>query len=452
MISLSNIKRVYLIGIGGIGMSALARYFKEKGAVVSGYDRTSSSLTKQLGDEGMKIHYEDDVRLADTQADLVIYTPAVPQDHAELSYYKTHHFPVFKRSEVLGAITQNMFSIAVAGTHGKTTTSTMIAHILREGNLGCNAFLGGISINYQTNYWSNKNPVAVVEADEYDRSFLQLNPDIAVLTAMDADHLDIYGTKEAMINAYILFTKQIKSNGILFHQYNLPHHDDFGGHRKISYSLKNDQSENYAANIHEFNGGYVFDIHLSSKRLDQVSLTISGLHNVENAVAAACVADQLGIDLIQIKKGIASFKGVKRRFEYIIKEGKHIYIDDYAHHPAELKTLIKSAQSLFSGKKCTLIFQPHLYSRTRDLAAEFAASLDYADEVFLLPIYPAREEPIPGVSSQLIIEKMQNKNVTFLNKEELLQRIKISRPALLITAGAGDIDRLVEPIKNILLK
>ncbi|MGH2642619.1 MAG: UDP-N-acetylmuramate--L-alanine ligase [Chitinophagaceae bacterium] len=451
MINLQNIRSVYLIGIGGIGMSALARYFKEKGAVVSGYDKTVSSLTQQLSLEGISIHYVEDLQQTDLNPDLVIYTPAIPEDHKELVYYLEKQIPVYKRSEVLGAIVKNMFCIAVAGTHGKTTTSTLIAHILRESGYGCNTFLGGISVNYYTNYWSSNNNVGVIEADEYDRSFLQLEPDIAILTAMDPDHLDIYGTEEAMREAYILFTKQIKVTGKLIYKYGLKRYEEMGGEDHLAYSLENRKADSYAQNIYEYEGGYQFDIVNKENTIANVQLNIGGRHNIENAVAATAVAGMLGIPVVNIKQGISSFKGVKRRFEYIIKNELNVYIDDYAHHPEELKALIHSAMSLFKERKCTIIFQPHLFSRTKDLADQFAQALDLANEIILLPVYPAREKPIPGVSSRLIADKMKNSRVSILSREETLTQIKEHKPGLLLTAGAGDIDKLVDPIKNILI-
>jgi UDP-N-acetylmuramate--alanine ligase len=450
MIRLQDIRSVYFIGIGGIGMSALARYFHERGVLVSGYDRTPSPLTRLLESEGMSVHYEEEIRQANQHPDLVIYTPAIPSDHKELVFYKDHHFPVIKRSDALSLIVKDMFCITVGGTHGKTTTSSLIAHILRQSGYGCNAFLGGISANYNTNFWSNERQVAVVEADEYDRSFLKLEPDIAVLTAMDPDHLDIYGTEQAMQDAYILYTQQIKAKGLLVYKSGLPRSNEMGGYQKITYSLQDKTADSYAQNIIHREGGYTFDIRVSDKILENAELDTGGLHNVENAVAAVTVSTYLNIDASKIKAALASFKGVRRRFEYIIKSDRHIYIDDYAHHPEELKTLIKSSKTLFPDKKCTIIFQPHLYSRTRDLATSFAQVLDMADQAILLPIYPAREKPIPGVDSGLLAGKMKNKNVKTISKEEALTWLKAHKPQLLITAGAGDIDRMVPEIKGLL--
>jgi len=445
-----NFKRVYFIGVGGIGMSAIARYFNELGVAVHGYDRTVTELTKKLESEGIVIHYTDDPALADKQAELVVYTPAIPADHKELNWYRENGYTICKRSDVLQWITQSLFAITVAGTHGKTTISSMIAYILRETGFGCNAFLGGVAANYDSNYWSSDNQVAVIEADEYDRSFLKLFPDIAVLTAMDADHLDIYGTLEDMEEAFISYTRNIKHNGTLLVKHGLKRASDIKAPHSISYSLQNDAADAYAANITQKQGGYVFDVVNKYGLVQDVRLNVGGMHNVENAVAAITVAQMLEVDRLQIKEAMANFKGVKRRFEYILKSDKIVFIDDYAHHPEELDSLIKSAKGLFPNRRCVAVFQPHLFSRTKDFAEGFAHSLDRADEVILLDIYPAREVPVAGVTSQLIAEKMGNPVHTILSKEALLEYVAAAPLDLLITAGAGDIDKLVEPIKKIL--
>lgn len=447
---LNQIKRVYFIGIGGIGMSAIARYFNEKKIAVSGYDKTETPLTRQLATEGISIHYEENLSLIDKQADLVVYTPAVPATHSELMYYRQQGFEVVKRSDVLQAITQNLLTITVAGTHGKTTISSLIAHILRHCGYGCNAFLGGITVNYGVNFWSSDQRVAVVEADEYDRSFLKLNPAIAVLTAMDPDHLDIYGTEAEMQKAFIQYTKNIKPTGTLIVKFGLPRDEELQATQKIRYSLQNNVADFFAQNIRLYRGGYIFDVLQKDWKLQDIHLPIGGMHNVENTVAAIAVAYQLGISNEQIKAAIKDFQGIKRRFEYIVKNERVVYIDDYAHHPEELKALILGAKSLFPDKQCTVIFQPHLYSRTRDLADGFAKSLELADEVLLLPIYPARELPIEGVSSELIRQKMKQTPVQITDKMAVLEWVKHHPTGLLITAGAGDIDQLAEPIKNIL--
>ncbi|MGB8194200.1 MAG: UDP-N-acetylmuramate--L-alanine ligase [Chitinophagaceae bacterium] len=450
MIDLNNIQKIYFIGIGGIGMSALARYFKAQGKSVSGYDRTETPLTKQLTDEGIPVHYEEDLSKAPKDAGLVVYTPAIPAEHAELVYYRDNNYPLLKRSEVLGAITNSSFNICVAGTHGKTTVSTMIAHILRHSGYGCNAFLGGISVNYDTNFWSDPRNVCVVEADEYDRSFLKLSPDIAIITAMDADHLDIYGTEKAMEDAFIEFSGKVKEEGLLLSKFGLKRGSELKADVHKTYSVQNDSADIHGSNIKLQQGSYGYDVMMEDFMLDDVKLNMGGMHNVENSIAAIAVARQLNIEPAKIKAAVADFKGVKRRFEYVIKTKDLVFVDDYAHHPEELKALITGAKALFSGMRCTVVFQPHLYTRTKDFAQEFAKVLDLADEVILLPIYPARELPIEGVSSNMILDRMYSDNKHLMNKDELLSWMKTHELELFITAGAGDIDTLVQPLKKIL--
>lgn len=445
----TQLKRIYFIGIGGIGMSALARYFNERGATVSGYDRTESELTKKLVAEGIAVHYTDDVNLIDKEAELVVYTPAIPKEQTELNWYRDNGYQVYKRSDVLQWISEHLFAITVAGTHGKTTISTMTAYLLRETRYGCNAFLGGISVNYESNYWSSDRNVAVIEADEYDRSFLKLFPDVAVLTAIDPDHLDIYGTAAAMEEAFIQYTRNIKAGGTLILKHGLHREADLKTKNTITYSLQNDAADVHATNIVTNNGGYTFDIVAKDWTIEGLQLHIGGMHNIENAVAAIAVTQQLQIKPELVKQALAAFKGVKRRFEYIVKNDRVVYIDDYAHHPEELAALIKSAKNLFRGLRCVIAFQPHLFTRTRDLADGFAHSLDMADEAILLDIYPARELPIPGITAQMIADRMTNK-ATVLTKEGLLEYVKQAPLDLFITAGAGDIDQLINPIKEIL--
>jgi UDP-N-acetylmuramate--alanine ligase len=456
---MDGIKRIYFLGIGGIGMSALARYFNSKAVFVSGYDRTETALTKQLTKEGIMVHYEDDIELIDKDANLVVYTPAIPKEHKELNYLLQHNYKVVKRSDVLGMITNNAFNICVAGTHGKTTTSTMLAHILRHSGYGCNAFLGGIAANYNSNFWAHEKNLCVVEADEYDRSFLKLSPDVAIITAMDPDHLDIYGTEKNVEQAFIDFSARVKEGGLLLNKFGLKRADELKGSRHISYHLDSEKADVYAVSIQTSQGSYRFGIKAKTWQLNDVVLNMGGMHNIENMVAAITVAHHLEIDGEKIKAAVSSFKGVKRRFEYIIKNEKQVFIDDYAHHPDELKALLTGAKKMFEGMKCTVVFQPHLFSRTKDFADGFAESLDLADEVVLLPIYPARELPVEGVSSEMILGKMKNKNSRVLTKQDLLTCVenwkgsasgKDSVGTLLITAGAGDIDTLVEPIKKIL--
>ena len=455
MINLKDIRHIYFIGIGGIGMSALARYFHSLGIKVSGYDKTPSPLTLELEAAGMDIHYTDDLASAPRDADAVVFTPAIPAGHAELNFYRENGYPVMKRSDVLQIISEHAFNICVAGTHGKTTISTMIAHILRDTGYGCNAFLGGISSNYHTNFWSHERNLCVIEADEYDRSFLKLSPDIAIISAMDPDHLDIYGTASEMEDAYIKFVQKIRVGGLLISREGLKREDEFVADQHDKYSITPGYATVYTRNLRIEQGSYSFDVQWRTKELNSIQLNVGGIHNVENMVAAIAVAMHLGIECDLIRKAVASYRGVKRRFEFIVKSEEQVYVDDYAHHPEELRSLIKSVKMMYPDKQCIVIFQPHLFSRTKDLANEFAEVLDLADEVLLLPIYPARELPVPGVTSQLISELMENRKVALLEKDEVMEWVKseagkMRGEKVLVTAGAGDIDRLVEPIKKIL--
>jgi UDP-N-acetylmuramate--alanine ligase len=457
-LSLDSIREVYFIGIGGIGMSAVARYFHARGVAVSGYDRTSTVLTQALEAEGIPVHYTEEVTSVPASPDLVVYTPAIPAGNKELAYCREQGMMVVKRSDVLQIISAGSFNICIAGTHGKTTITTMVAHLLRDTGYGCNAFLGGIAANYGTNFWSDPRNVCVIEADEYDRSFLKLSPDIAVITAMDADHLDIYGSGDAVEQAFIDFAGCIKPGGLLVKQHGLHRGRELKADRLLAYSLQNDQADAYAANIRMDEGSYDFDVVLTDKRIENVRLNMGGMHNVENMVAAIAVADSLGIDAELIRKAVASFKGVRRRFEYQVKNDKLVYIDDYAHHPEELRPLIKGARALFPGRRCTVIFQPHLFTRTRDFVEGFAEVLDMADQVILLPIYPARELPLEGVTSEIIAEKMQHAKVSIIEKDKIMSWLQDTyKPSmngefgeLLITAGAGDIDTLVKPLREAL--
>ena len=397
----------------------------------------------------MDIHYEENVDIIPKEVTMVVYTPAVPVNHKELVFYKDNGYKVVKRSDVLQMITESSFNICVGGTHGKTTVSTMIAHLLRDSGYGCNAFLGGISANYNTNFWSSDRNVCVVEADEYDRSFLKLVPDVAVITSMDPDHLDIYGTPEEVENAFIQFTQKLKPGGTLISKYGLKRSSELKAEKQFTYSFDEVAADVYAANIRTHNGSYSFDVIAKQWVLNDVVLHMGGLHNIENMVAAITVAKHLSIEDEKIKRAVENFKGVRRRFEYRLKNEQHVLIDDYAHHPEELKPLIKGVRSLFD-QRLVIVFQPHLFSRTNDLANEFAEALDLADEVILLPIYPAREVPVEGVTSELVFNKMALANKQILSKEELKSWVKINKPALLIMAGAGDIDALVEPVKAIL--
>jgi UDP-N-acetylmuramate--alanine ligase len=464
MIQLSDIKKVYFIGIGGIGMSAIARFFNEKGVKVSGYDKTVTPLTTQLETEGIDIRYKEDVEAIPQDVQLVVYTPAIPKEHKEYQYYLQNGYSVVKRSDVLQIITQSSLNICVAGTHGKTTISTITGHLLRHTGYGCNAFLGGIAVNYNRNFWSSNNNVCVVEADEYDRSFHKLSPDIAVITSMDADHLDIYGTAATMEEAFIEFTRKIKPGGWLISKHELKRAKDLVATHHISYHLNNEEADVVAKNLKVENGSYLFDVVMRNWLLKDVHLKIGGLHNVENALAAIAIAHILGIDDNKIRNAVADFKGVKRRFEYVIPPGETnvVFVDDYAHHPEELRALISGVRSLFAKEKLVLVFQPHLFSRTRDLTDGFAEVLDMADEVILLPIYPARELSIEGVTSELILNKMKLKNKQVMSKGELKDYVKLNRNKTIpfdeslgivfVTAGAGDIDAMLDELKELIIK
>ena len=445
--SLHQIKAIYFIGIGGIGMSALARYFNHLGVQVSGYDKTETTLTKKLRSEGISIHFDDDVSLAPKEVDFIVYTPAIPKNHTELNYYINNNYTVLKRSDMLQWVTENSFNICVAGTHGKTTTSTMIGHLLRDADYGCNAFLGGISANYNTNFWSSKENNVVVEADEYDRSFLKLSPNIAVITSVDPDHLDIYGTAENVENAFVEFSTKIKAEGCLIVKHGLKCSHKFNVKDTCTYSISDESADIHIKNLKVINGEYFFDVINTFWKLEDVKLCMGGLHNIENALAAIGVAKYLKIDDDKIKKALANFKGVKRRFEKILSANP-ILIDDYAHHPEELRALIEGVKSIYPHLPITLIFQPHLYSRTKDLVTDFAKSLSAADETILLPIYPARELPIEGVSSKMIFDEMTN-NKILLEKHELINYLKTKNTPLIVMAGAGDIDVLVDEVKTI---
>ncbi|TAH00215.1 MAG: UDP-N-acetylmuramate--L-alanine ligase [Sphingobacteriales bacterium] len=453
MMNLADIKHINFIGIGGIGMSALARYFHSLGIQVSGYDKTPSALTKELEAEGMTVHYEDDWSKAPKDVQAVVFTPAIPATHSELSWYKENGYPVLKRSDVLQIISEHAFNICVAGTHGKTTISTMTAHILRDTGYGCNAFLGGIASNYDTNFWSHSRNCCVIEADEYDRSFLKLSPDVAVISAMDPDHLDIYGTAEEMEEAYIQFVGKIRSGGVLISKKGLKRENNLIANNPITgltYHREDASADVYAKNLRIEKGAYVYDLVYRGMELKELVLNVGGLHNVENSVAAMAVALWLQINPEKIRKAVASFRGVKRRFEYIVKDEEVVMIDDYAHHPEELRWLIMSVKDLYPDRECVVVFQPHLFTRTRDLADGFAEVLDLADEVMLLPIYPARELPLEGVSSEMIRERMKKAKVSVLDKEGVVSRVKGLgfRDKVLVTAGAGDIDRMLVKLKD----
>lgn len=449
---LTNIKSIYFIGIGGIGMSALARYFNTQGVKVSGYDKTPTPLTDDLVKEGIQIHFEDDLSQIDKEATVIVYTPAIPADHKELNFYRDNGYNVVKRSDVLQWVTENAFTIGIAGTHGKTTTTSMTAHILRHTEYGCNAFLGGIASNYGTNFWSHEKNVVVVEADEYDRSFLKLAPNVAVVTAVDPDHLDIYGTAEEVLKAFGQYTDKIKPNGILIQKYGTVFPVNSHNKEVFTYAYNEPKASFHTSNLKVVDGSYHFDIVHPKGIVKEVVLNMGGLHNVENATAAIAIALQLGIEEEKIKAAVASFQGVKRRFEFKIKTANKVLIDDYAHHPEELNALISGVRSLYPNEKMVLVFQPHLYSRTQDQAAGFIDVLSKADEVILLPIYPARELPIPGVSSDILLDKMTVAKKTVMSKEQLFDWAATTNDKLIVMAGAGDIDACITKVKEIFSK
>ena len=449
---LTNIKRIYFIGIGGIGMSALARYFNTQGVAVAGYDKTPTGLTADLEKEGVAIHFEDDIHKIDKEATVIVYTPAIPVEHTELNYYRDNGYLVVKRSDVLNWITENAFTIAIAGTHGKTTTTSMTAHILRHSGFGCNAFLGGIASNYNTNFWSHEKNVVVVEADEYDRSFLKLAPNIAVVTAVDPDHLDIYGTAEEVLKAFGQFTDKIKVGGTLIQKMGTEFSVDNSNKNVFSYGYNKDEASYHTQNLIVVDGSYQFDITHPGGIMKDVVLNMGGLHNVENATAAIAIGITLGIEEQKIKDAVASFNGVKRRFEYKVKTENKVLIDDYAHHPEELNALISGVRSLYPNEKMVLIFQPHLYSRTQDQAAGFMEVLDKADEVILLPIYPARELPIEGVTSDMLLNGMKLAHKKVMSKEALLEWAKTTSNKLIVMAGAGDIDVCINQVQELYTK
>ena len=450
MKGLSHIQAVYLVGIGGIGMSALARYFAHQGKTVAGYDRVATELTQELEASGIAVHYKDDVNeipsnftAADT---LVIYTPAVPKNHSELNYFRENGFVVLKRSEVLGELSKTYRTIAVAGTHGKTTTSSIVAHLLRNSSKDCNAFLGGISSNYNTNLLtSTSSDLMVVEADEFDRSFLTLSPEVAIVTSVDADHLDIYGTSDEMLKSFIDFTQRITNGGTLIYRAGLPFEDS--DKNTFTYSLKAG-SDYYTTDLSIEGGRYRFNLHSPSATYRNVTFGMPGLHNVENAVAAFAAVEQFGLTEEEIRNGFASYKGVRRRFDVHINTDELVYIDDYAHHPTEISACIGSVRELFPGRKVKGIFQPHLFSRTQDHLNEFASSLSQLDEVTLLEIYPAREEPIPGITSSALLERISNPAKELVSKHAAVENLAASELDVLLTMGAGDIDQLVAPIKK----
>ena len=445
--------RAYLIGIGGIGMSALARYFKSIHWVVGGYDKTSTPLTKNLEKEGIKIHYKDlknsiPKHFQDIKKTLVIYTPAIPSSLGELIYMKNNGFVLFKRAEVLGMITKNSKSLGIAGTHGKTTIATMVTHVLNQSKYKCTSFLGGISTNINSNFITNESPeYTVIEADEFDRSFLQLRPFASIISSIDPDHLDIYKNINCIKKEFQNYANLINLNGFM-----IKHKDLKITHpNTISYGL-NFGADYIGENIRFENNTFIFDVKTPSCSWENVILGVPGIHNAENALACIALCSQLGLKENEIRNSLASFKGVKRRFEYHIKSEKLVYIDDYAHHPTEINALISSIKLLYPRKKITAIFQPHLFSRTKDFMTDFAEELSKVDELILLPIYPAREKPIEGITSKKLLDKITIKNKKTLSPKETLENICKNKLDVVLTIGAGDIDKMVIPIKERLLK
>jgi UDP-N-acetylmuramate--alanine ligase len=467
-LNLSEIKKIYFLGIGGIGMSALARYFLKKGLEVSGYDKTETALTKQLEKEGMTIHYGGaDLSKIPAGLDLVVWTPAIPREFEELLFFQNSNIPLKKRAEVLGIISRSQRTVAVAGTHGKTTTSSLVTHLLRTGGVDCTAFLGGIAQNLRSNYVGGNSDWVVAEADEYDRSFLHLSPEISVLLSMDPDHLDIYGEASAVAETgFKEFIKKTKPNGKVFIHHNLAQYFD----NQLFETFGINQGMYRAENVRVEGGCFVFDFvaPVSNRsweafsaiggggggrsyeeiRWTDIRFAMPGRHNVENATAAMAVALQLGVTEKAIRKALASFKGIKRRFEFIYRDEKTVFIDDYAHHPTEIRSAVQAARELFPGRKLTGIFQPHLYSRTRDFVDGFAEELDKLDEIILMDIYPAREKPIPGVTSDIIFDKMKNPNRVLVSKADVMKEVKRRQFDVVMTIGAGDIDTLVGPLKR----
>ena len=445
--SLKHTNNVYFIGIGGIGMSALARYFVAKGLTVGGYDKTKTDITNALEELGVFIHFEDNVDLIqDTflnkEDTLVVYTPAIPQDHSELNYFNSAGFEVLKRSAVLGEITRQTFCLAVAGTHGKTTTTSILGHLLNACDVKVTAFLGGISENYNSNLILNGTDVTVVEADEFDRSFLTLSPDYACITSMDPDHLDVYGDASELVKSFEDFSKKIKPNGKLFVKSGLPI-------KGITYGIEDD-SDYSVQNIKIINGSYVFDVKTPNALLEDFKFNLPGRHNLSNALIALAMSVEYGIPIPQLAKALASYKGVKRRFTYQIKSEDLVFIDDYAHHPEEINAVHQAVREMYPGKKVLAIFQPHLFSRTKDFADDFAKSLSHFDEIILLDIYPARELPIEGVTSEWLLNKIENEHKKLIQKSELIQYIKESSAHVILTIGAGDIGEEVKHIKEAL--
>tara|TARA_R110000751_G_scaffold14621_2_gene47154 strand:- start:30109 stop:31461 length:1353 start_codon:yes stop_codon:yes gene_type:complete len=446
--NLNNIHNIYFIGIGGIGMSAIARYFSANGKQVGGYDKTKTDITDSLVALGISVTFKDDISNLDShylnpETTLIVYTPAVPKNHVQLNYFLDNTFKVLKRSEVLGLITEHSFCLAVAGTHGKTTTTSILGHLLNECGVKLTAFLGGISENYNSNLILNGDKVSVVEADEFDRSFLTLSPDMACITSMDADHLDIYGDASELIKTFEDFTKKLKPNGKLFVKNGLP----LNG---ITYGIE-DNADYSAQNITIKDGAYIFDVKTPKTVVKQFKFNLPGRHNLSNALVALAMSLEYGLPHGQLIKALASYKGVKRRFTYQIKTDDIVFIDDYAHHPEEINAVHQAVREMYPNDKVVAVFQPHLFSRTKDFAQDFAKSLAQFDQILLLDIYPARELPIEGVTSDWLLGMIDNKNKKIVTKQTMIQHIKASNARIVLTIGAGDIGAEVSKIKKELL-
>ena len=441
-------KTYYFLGIGGIGMSAIARYFLLKGDNIFGYDLTRTELTQELEKEGMSIVYEDNIDLLPKDIDMVIYTPAIPKDNTIFNYFLNSNTPILKRSEILAEITRDKKTIAISGTHGKTTVSTMVAHLLNNSSIGCSAFLGGISKNLNSNFLYNPNSqYIVVEADEYDRSFLKLSPYYSVITSIDEDHLDIYGTYENLLEAFREFANNTQDEGRLFIKQGL----DLELKEELvsqTYTIRGIEADYYAWNIRNYNSKYYFDLRTPEKVIYDLCLNYPGIHNIENILVSSAIALKLGVSEDELRKGIESFSGVRRRFDIRIKTKDFVYIDDYAHHPNEIKSCIESIRDMFPGKKLTGVFQPHLFSRTRDFADEFARALEGLDEVVLLDIYPAREKPIENINSKWLLHKINKMDKYYSEDEGLLDLLDALYPEVLLTIGAGNIDKFVSKIEE----
>ena len=449
--NLKKVKKMYFLGIGGIGMSALARYFHGEGKQMFGYDLTSTPLTRKLEAEGMEIHYEEDLSKIPADIDLVVLTPAVPAENTELKYFLKKGSPMIKRAQLIGRLSQDYFTIAVAGTHGKTSISAIAAHLLKSAGINLTAFVGGICRNYGSNLvLSEKTDYLLVEADEFDRSFLNLKPDIAVISSMDADHLDIYGSKAELVNTFKAFAGLVSTEGIFIHHKSLPPFN-LSKVKTINYGI-DPEAGVQASNIRIANGQFVFDLETEQFKIESIAMQIPGYHYIENALAAASIGIQLGLNAGQIKTGLQGFTGVERRFETRINKNNLVFIDDYAHHPEEIKATIRAARMLHPDKKITAVFQPHLFSRTKDFADDFAAALSEVDRLILLDIYPAREKPIPGITAETILSKVTLNDKQILGKPDLLNVLGHNKPELLLTMGAGDIGLLSQQIEKVLLE